>query len=213
MITKITPLHISGLKESIYAGFGSRFGSFLLDFVIFIPLIVVTLAINSINKDALLYTATFNLILGIFYNIYLVKKYGGTPGKLWVGLKIIKINGEDIGWREAILRHLVMFLITISMFVVNIISILQADAEYYEGLTWIQKSQYLAGLNPVAFSINTWLSNIWIYGEFIVLLTNERKRAVHDFIAGTVVIKGKYHNEIKKEMSADNSMSTEFAIQ
>jgi uncharacterized RDD family membrane protein YckC len=34
--------------------------------------------------------------------IYLVKKYGGTPGKLIVGIKIIKLDGTDVTWKEAI---------------------------------------------------------------------------------------------------------------
>lgn len=29
----------------------------------------------------------------------------------------------------------------------------------------------------------------WLFSELIVLLFNEKKRAIHDFIAGTVVIK------------------------
>ena len=32
------------------------------------------------------------------------------------------------------------------------------------------------------------MQQIWIWSEFVVLLFNRRKRAIHDFIAGTVVI-------------------------
>jgi uncharacterized RDD family membrane protein YckC len=31
-------------------------------------------------------------------------------------------------------------------------------------------------------------NSLWIYSEFIVLLTNEKRRALHDFMAGTIVI-------------------------
>jgi len=30
---------------------------------------------------------------------------------------------------------------------------------------------------------------VWVYGELIVLLTNKKRRALHDFLAGTVVIR------------------------
>ncbi|WP_255590049.1 hypothetical protein [Marinicella meishanensis] len=30
---------------------------------------------------------------------------------------------------------------------------------------------------------------VWYWSELLVMLTNERRRALHDFIAGTVVIK------------------------
>ena len=33
------------------------------------------------------------------------------------------------------------------------------------------------------------LLQIWIWSELIVMLTNRRRRALHDFIAGTVVIR------------------------
>jgi uncharacterized RDD family membrane protein YckC len=29
---------------------------------------------------------------------------------------------------------------------------------------------------------------VWVYGEFLILPTNEKRRALHDFMAGTVVI-------------------------
>jgi len=29
---------------------------------------------------------------------------------------------------------------------------------------------------------------VWICGEFLVMMTNRKRRALHDFIAGTVVI-------------------------
>lgn len=44
---------------------------------------------------------------------------------------------------------------------------------------------------PSWFGIVNILQNIWIWSELIVLLFNERRRAIHDFIAGTVVL----HNE------------------
>lgn len=33
------------------------------------------------------------------------------------------------------------------------------------------------------------VENIWVWSELVVLLTNRKRRALHDFIAGTVVIK------------------------
>ncbi|MNR36189.1 hypothetical protein D3C85_1540850 [compost metagenome] len=29
---------------------------------------------------------------------------------------------------------------------------------------------------------------VWIWGEFITMLLNKRRRAVHDYMAGTVVV-------------------------
>ncbi len=59
-------------------------------------------------------------------------------------------------------------------------------------------------LSPIFFLIYTWVSNIWIYSEFIVLLTNKRKRAIHDYIAGTIIVKAKYIDEIREAMNNRN---------
>ena len=42
---------------------------------------------------------------------------------------------------------------------------------------------------PSWYSFATITMNIWIWSEFIVMLTNKRKRAIHDFIAGALVIR------------------------
>jgi uncharacterized RDD family membrane protein YckC len=41
----------------------------------------------------------------------------------------------------------------------------------------------------VTFSI---LQQVWMWSEVVVVLFNKRKRALHDFIAGTVVIQKKF---------------------
>lgn len=40
---------------------------------------------------------------------------------------------------------------------------------------------------PGWYKIVNILMNVWIWSEFIVILTNKKRRAIHDFIAGTVV--------------------------
>jgi len=80
-----------------------------------------------------------------------------------------------------------------------IIAIISADAEIYNDLDWLQKSQYLSGISGATYII-TVLSNIWIWSEVIVLLFNKRKRAIHDFIAGTVIVKSKYIEKIREKM-------------
>lgn len=196
-----TPLKIDGITESLYAGFWVRLGSILLDLLIILPFTGIIIFLNNLGLHYHYVTLIPSLIFGIWYNIYLVKKYGATPGKLIVGIKIIRINGEKVEWKESILRHIVMFGISlISVFIV-FRSTGIADESYYQDLSWIQKNQYLMALSPVLYSIYIWVSNIWIYGELLVLLTNKRKRAVHDFIAGTVIIKKKYEETIRTNIN------------
>jgi uncharacterized RDD family membrane protein YckC len=37
--------------------------------------------------------------------------------------------------------------------------------------------------------VSDWVSQAWLWSELVVLLLNAKRRALHDFIAGTVVIR------------------------
>lgn len=204
MNNKQTPLQLEGVSEEIYAGFWLRLGSLLLDFIFVIPVTGLILYLNSLGKDIYFFTVIPGFLFGVWYNIYLPKRYGGTAGKLVAGIKIIRIDGQSIGWKEAILRHIVLLVLTIFSVVLMISCLLIADEETYTNLSWLNQSEYLMSLSPVLFTIYTWASNIWVYSEFIVLLTNRRKRAIHDFIAGTVIVKGAYIDRIRATMNSEN---------
>ena len=201
MSTIEMPFEIKGIRDNLYAGFWIRLGSLFLDIVFLMPIIFLAYYINSLNINMYFYTIVPNLIFGLWYNIYLPKKYGGTPGKLIAGIKIIKLDGTDIDWKEAFLRHSVLLAITLYSSILMIYCLMQADETIYMKLEWLEQTKYLMTLSPVFFLIYTWINNLWVYSEFIVLLTNKRKRAVHDYIAGTVIIRTKYLGVIRKAMS------------
>jgi uncharacterized RDD family membrane protein YckC len=195
---KIIPVEIEGINDKIYAGFWSRLGANLLDGLILIPYSFLLLYIYSLNIYAYLFLLIPSLLISFWYNVYLPKRYGGTPGKLIVGLKIVKINSSSIGWKESFLRFSVNIVLIIINTVLMMTAVFMADQEVYSSLNWLQKSTYLSSLTNVTLS--TTLTNIWVWSEVIVLLFNKRKRAIHDFIAGTVVIKSVYIEKIRRKM-------------
>jgi uncharacterized RDD family membrane protein YckC len=201
MYNKQTPLEIEGIAESLYAGFWARLGSLLLDVIFLLPIIFLTLYLNGLGKNVYFITLIPNLVFGLWYNIYLPKKYGGTPGKLAVGIKIIRLDGEAIGWKEAFLRHSVLLALTLLSAIMMIVCLLQADDATFTSLSWLEQSVYIMSLSPVFFKFYNWTNNIWFYSELIVLLTNKRKRAVHDYIAGTVIVREKYVDQIRAVMN------------
>jgi len=198
MQNKIIPLKIEGINDRIYSSFWSRLGANLLDMLIIIPFSILIIYLNSINLYLYLFTVIPNLIFILWYNIYLPKKHGGTPGKLIVGLKIVKLNSSSISWKESFLRHSVNLFFILANIIIMIIAIIKADSEIYNNLSWSEQSLYLASIFNLG--ILTILMNIWIWGEIIVILFNKRRRAIHDFIAGTVIIKSKYLENIINEM-------------
>ena len=203
MDNKQTPLQIEGIKDNLYGGFWLRLGALLLDSIFVMPVVFLVLYLNSFGKNIYFLTIIPNLLFALWYGIYLPKKYGGTPGKLLVGLKIVRLDGEVIGWKESILRYSINLVITLLSVTVMTVCILNADDSIFTNLSWLKQSLYLTSLAPTFFKIHTWMNNIWVYGELVVLLTNKRKRAVHDFIAGTVIVKSKYIDQIRQTMKED----------
>jgi uncharacterized RDD family membrane protein YckC len=127
-------------------------------------------------------------LFGLFYNVYLVRRFGGTPGKLIVGIRIRKLDGEPVGYREAFLRYFPQFVLTLLMSVALLFPLFHmSDAEYFS-LSLMQRSRRMLELAPSWYNPLQWTQTAWFWSELIVLLTNRKRRALHDFIAGTVVV-------------------------
>jgi uncharacterized RDD family membrane protein YckC len=123
------PIHIQKLKEGVatrasaeameYAGIGERAVAKLLDLLIIVlPAIVlmmvaIALGLPLIGKNRGASEFAVLLILGViavvgfgmvFYQIWCLPKYGGTPGKRIMGLRVVTANGGSISWGRAIGR-------------------------------------------------------------------------------------------------------------
>lgn len=205
MNQNIIPLQLTEINDNIYAGFWRRLGAFLVDMAILIPYSFGLLYLTGLGKNIYLLSIIPSFIFIIFYNVYLVKKYGGTPGKLIVGIKVINKNGSDINYSNAILRFLLSFVFAIFGAVVMIFSLSKISNEEYISLGLLDRTKLISELNTSLFNIHQWVANIWVWSEFIILLTNSRKRAIHDFMASTVVIKSKYHDKIKETLKPVNN--------
>lgn len=186
-----------------YGGFWARFASFLLDFLVLLPLSAIVFWASQRYRLFQVYYFVPGILFGIFYGVYLVRRFGGTPGKLVMRLRIRKVSGDPVGYREAFLRYAPEFVLAMLMSVALLPSLFRmTDTEYHE-LSLIERSQRLVQLAPSWFTPLQITQQIWIWGEFIVLLTNRKRRALHDFIAGTVVVYNETPDLATMEPTAD----------
>jgi len=170
-----------------YAGFWPRLGALLLDIVLLAPLGGLAWWGYTHVRLLPLYFAVPDVLVGLLYNVYLVQRFGGTPGKLIVGIRIRKVNGSPVGYREAFLRYLPEFVLGVLGSLAFVSAVLQmSDSEY--PLSFTELTTRVMPLMPSWYKPVHWTENIWMWGELIVLLTNRKRRALHDFIAGTVVV-------------------------
>ncbi len=135
-----------------------------------------------------LYFLVPGTLFGLFYHVYLVRRFGGTPGKLIVGIRILSLDGEPIGCREALLRYLPQAVFGLLMSIALSFSVFQISDAEYRSLDLMGQVKRTIEFAPPWYGPLQWFRTVWFWGELILLLTNRKKRALHDFIAGTVVV-------------------------
>ena len=102
-----------------------------------------------------------NLIVATAYYVTMHGRYGATLGKMALGIRVAQLDGTPINYVIAAWRY--------SPFIaIGVISIL------------ISSDQLSGALNF-----------LYVIVAVIVLLVNDQKRTIHDFIAKTVVLKKK----------------------
>ena len=122
------------------------------------------------------------------YSIYLNLKYGGTLGKLAIGIRVTKPDGKPIGLREALLRSSVDIVFGGFFAIFQVYAISQVDPGLYLSAGYAERAKILVPLYPEYKTLTDILMQLWFWSEMVVLLFNKRNRALHDYIARTVVI-------------------------
>jgi uncharacterized RDD family membrane protein YckC len=196
MPTQKLPLYLENPQKNLYAKFGARIATALLDGLIFIPLALAAMFFDSLH----LYYY-YNAFLGtelviMAYCIYLPVRYGATPGKRIMGLTILKMDGSAITYRESFLKYLPLLCFGLLDFFIQSWSIAMADATVFDSLDLVSQLEYLESFNPIP----SWILEVLIIGYYvssiIMILLNPKKRSMSDYLAGTVVVYSGYLEKI-----------------
>lgn len=171
-----------------YATFWQRFAAIWIDLFVLLPIILSHVWIVSESKIAALILVIPMAIVYNSYTIYCHGRFGQTVGKRVMGIRVILTNGEAIGWRAAWLRSSVDVVFSVLGVIASFMALTAiSDAEFY-GVGWMQQSQNLSALEPAWLDWTEEATQIWVWSEVVVMLFNKKRQALHDFIAGTVVI-------------------------
>jgi len=181
------PVCLNGHK--VYAGFWRRLCSFYVDVLIIVPLGIFFVWLEGFDRTLSIFIVAISSVLFAMYNVFFNARFGGTPGKLALGIRITKPDGSRIGWKEAWKRSAVDLVFSFFVLVLQVWSLFLVDPADYASMKWLQRGSLVLKYYPDSYHTIQMFQNIWIWSEFVVLLFNTRKRALHDFIAETVVIK------------------------
>jgi uncharacterized RDD family membrane protein YckC len=172
-----------------YAGFWRRFGAYWIDVLVFLPVIAITFILSGKSHFFYLYSLIPSASVSAAFHIYLVYRYGGTPGKLALDTRIAMLDGSAITLKAAAIRYSVLGVLSFASSLGFALAALKLPDAQYVLLGFKERAVTLRGLAPDWQPIVTVLMNVWIWSEFLSMMLNKKRRAVHDYMAATVVVK------------------------
>jgi len=187
------PIEINGIK--VYAGFWKRFCALFIDRLIVLSTAFLIAEIPCpvrFGPIPSIILAVFVFVLVNIYEVYFHGRFGATPGKWVVGIRVTRPDGRQIGWTEAWTRSSVDIAFAFIVLVFEMWGMFQVDWAQFAPLGWSERPTKLREVLPSWFRALDVLQAVWVYSEVLVVLFNKRKRALHDFLAGTIVIKKQF---------------------
>ena len=127
------------------------------------------------------------IVICTAYPVWFHARTGQTLGKRLASIRVVKLTGERISWKEAALRSSVDLALGLTRAMATVLALYQlSDVALNVG--WLARSELLIEQGPAWGRYAQRASNAWYWSELVFLLFNAKRRALHDFIAGTVVV-------------------------
>lgn len=131
---------------------------------------------KSSNQTVLFTTYAVETMIPIFYSIIFHFKYGYTIGKYLVDVKVLDLTESKlITFKQSLYRDSFYLIITIGTII-------------YSGVIFL-KSSNLESSVKISSNFFHFPVPYWTIIEIITMMTNKKRRALHDFLAGSVVVK------------------------
>ena len=174
-----------------YAGFWPRFSAGLVDAVVMAPLaFLLYWSLSNSHTTALFFAVPVTLLFAA-YNIYFVGRWGQTIGKMALKIKVVSLEGNEPGMLRAFYRHSVDFTFSMISTGLTLYALISISSTEYNMLSLNDKVKRMSEFTLSWDKLFNNISFMWMISELIILLMNEKRRSLHDFIAGTLVIHNK----------------------
>ncbi|MGF1698555.1 RDD family protein [Vibrio lamellibrachiae] len=175
-----------------YVGFGKRLIASTIDGIVLLPFMFLFEYANDTSYYYALYLALPYGLMYSLYRFYCHGKYGATIGKRIVKIRVVNDYDElPISYREAGKRVLIDTLFSILIALATISALLTVSPEVYELLTWEERNALYQSSEIGWYGPTMMVMVIWSVLNGLSLLVTDKNRALHDFVAGTVVIRRK----------------------
>jgi uncharacterized RDD family membrane protein YckC len=172
--------------EQRYRTFGPRFWTWPVDSCVLLPLTTAISMLQSLNLAGVL-AASLVIVENLAWLIYTVTmhaRYGQTVGKMVTKVRVVDSRTEGrISWCQASIREGIPMILSLGIVAYEVHGILSGR------FTARALENGEAFNNNELFWLLSGIPGLWFLAEVLTMLTNRKRRALHDFIAGTVVVR------------------------
>lgn len=180
------------MNDNRYATFWRRFGASGVDEAILAPIrMLIALAsyaaLSSLSDWRWLAASQVAASVSLVYAIAMHARWGQTVGKMATGVRVVSSRDEGpISPLQAFLRELPNILV----FIISVALLWDFLSKDLSEIVWRTPDNQVHFDREaiIAVALATMISFAWTGLEALTMLTNQRRRALHDFIAGTVVV-------------------------
>ena len=169
------------MVEPKYRTFWPRFWAGWVDGLVFLPLSAVNLVAFRDGVPVLLRTVwylTYSFAF-ISYVVWMHGRYGQTLGKMATHVKVLDVAESKLSGKQAFMREIVPIVLTVIVVIHDLPSVLSGA----------NPNRPATPRLPIFYWIAFAASFGWFAAELLTMLTNDKRRAVHDFIAASVVVR------------------------
>lgn len=163
-----------------YSTFWPRFWAATIDGIVFAIILYFECLIFGVEYSAQdKFLQALNGVQFAIYAIFMHGYFGQTLGKMFMDVKVLNHDTEtEINVKQALRRESVNLALNISwvLIILVVATSLEMSGAISEGLSYA----------VIGFGI---LAMVWGISEFVTMLFNDKRRAVHDYIGKTVVVR------------------------
>lgn len=105
--------------------------------------------------------------------------WGQTPGKMLAKIRVIRLDGHEVRWANAMLRNIFETILVLIMFVGYYQALSHTSPHELDMMTASAREPFLNQFMPDFVVYCVLARYAYAFSEFFVLLFNKKKRAIH----------------------------------
>lgn len=166
----------------------SRIAALFLDGLLFLPLAIWMEYVFIRDQWEFVDWVLPELFFYIGFSTFFVHRYGGSPGKLMMKLQIVDSHGHRLGLLRSFLRNVPFLLLSLAECWLLILERAEYSAAEFEAMNSWEKWNADDLPNSLEYNVLAISLILGLSANFIAVTMNHRRRALHDFLAGSLVI-------------------------